>query len=308
MPTPITTAAASHWRACTAAGYSNMAKGFGTNVGYATNGGSDTAAFFDSPGNDTYYAYADYNKSGKSLAGMFGSGVFQFGQRLRHERRAIRPPAAATRPSSSTRPATTRSMPTRITTRAASPWRAWHRQPGIPIRPAVSPPTWPFRPTAAAIRPNSSTRPATTRSMPTRITTRAGSPWRACPGPAIPISASGFGTNVGLFDRRRQRHGRIVRLARQRHVLCLRELQPERQAVGGDERQRVCQHGQRLRHQHRLCDQRQQRYGLLLRRAGQRHFLRLRGLQQQRPDAGGHVRQRVFQHDPGLRHECRLLG
>ena len=54
-------------------GYSNAASGFGTNVGYSTNGGSDTAAFFDSPGNDTFYAYADYNKSGTPLAGMYGS-------------------------------------------------------------------------------------------------------------------------------------------------------------------------------------------------------------------------------------------
>ncbi len=55
-------------------GYFNAANGFGSNVGYSTGGGSDTAVFFDSPGNDTFYAYADYNKSGKPLAGMAGSG------------------------------------------------------------------------------------------------------------------------------------------------------------------------------------------------------------------------------------------
>ena len=54
-------------------GYANSASGFGTNVGYATGGGSDTAYFYDSPGNDTYYAYADYDNSGEPLAGMFGS-------------------------------------------------------------------------------------------------------------------------------------------------------------------------------------------------------------------------------------------
>ena len=57
-------------------GYCNLASGFGTNVGYATNGGSDTASLFDSPGNDTYYACADYNQSGKSLSGMFGGGYY----------------------------------------------------------------------------------------------------------------------------------------------------------------------------------------------------------------------------------------
>ena len=54
-------------------GYSNSAKGFATNVGTATNGGSDAAEFFDSPGNDTFYAYANYQNSGQTLAGMYGS-------------------------------------------------------------------------------------------------------------------------------------------------------------------------------------------------------------------------------------------
>jgi hypothetical protein len=54
-------------------GYSNSAKGFLTNAGYSTNGGSDTASFFDSPGNDTFYSYADYNGTGKQLSGMLGS-------------------------------------------------------------------------------------------------------------------------------------------------------------------------------------------------------------------------------------------
>ena len=53
-------------------GYSNSASGFGTNIGISTNGGSDTASFYDSPGNDNFYAYADYNNSGKPLAGMYG--------------------------------------------------------------------------------------------------------------------------------------------------------------------------------------------------------------------------------------------
>ena len=53
--------------------YSNMANGFATNVGYSSNGGSDTATFFDAAGNATFFAYADYNGSGRSLAGMNGS-------------------------------------------------------------------------------------------------------------------------------------------------------------------------------------------------------------------------------------------
>ena len=58
-------------------GFSNSATGFGTNVGYATNGGSDTDYFYDSTGNDVYYAYADYNNTGKPSSGMYGSyGTF----------------------------------------------------------------------------------------------------------------------------------------------------------------------------------------------------------------------------------------
>ncbi len=58
-------------------GYSNAASGFGTNIGTNLGGSaaaaSDTAIFFDSPGNDTYYAFANYDKSGQTLAGMYGS-------------------------------------------------------------------------------------------------------------------------------------------------------------------------------------------------------------------------------------------
>ena len=50
-------------------GYSNSASGFGTNVGYSTNGGNDMAVFFDSPGNDTFYAYADYNRQRPAIGG-----------------------------------------------------------------------------------------------------------------------------------------------------------------------------------------------------------------------------------------------
>jgi hypothetical protein len=56
-------------------GYSNSASGFGTNISYSNAGGSDTAVFFGSPsGGDSFYAYADYNQGGQSLAGMYGGG------------------------------------------------------------------------------------------------------------------------------------------------------------------------------------------------------------------------------------------
>jgi hypothetical protein len=53
-------------------GYADSASGFSTNVGYAVNGGSDAAYLFDSPGSNTYTAYADYNNGGKPLASMSG--------------------------------------------------------------------------------------------------------------------------------------------------------------------------------------------------------------------------------------------
>ena len=99
-------------------GYTNSASGFATNVGYSINGGSDTAAFFDSPASDTFYSYADYDNSGQPLAGMYGSY-----------------------------------------------------------------------------------------------------------GGGYTNSASGFATQRRLRDQRRQRYGRILRLAGQQHVLCLRGLQ-----------------------------------------------------------------------------------
>ena len=55
-------------------GYCNLASGFGSNVGYSTSGSTDTAEFFDSAGNATFYAYANYNNSGQPLAGMYGAG------------------------------------------------------------------------------------------------------------------------------------------------------------------------------------------------------------------------------------------
>ena len=53
-------------------GYSNVANGFSTNIGYSNHAG-DVAYFYGSTGSDTFYANADYNSSGVHTAGMLGS-------------------------------------------------------------------------------------------------------------------------------------------------------------------------------------------------------------------------------------------
>ena len=134
--------------------YSNSASGFGTNIGNSTSGGSDMAGFFDSPGNDTFYAYTDYNNSGQQLAGMYGSY-----------------------------------------------------------------------------------------------------------GGGYSNSAKGFATNVGFSTNGGSDTAALLRLAGQRHILCLRGLQQQRPAIGGHVRQlrrRLFQLGQRLRHCPRIFDQRRQ--------------------------------------------------
>ena len=224
MPTPITTTAASRRRACTAGGgFANSASGFGTNVGYATNGGSDTAYFFDSPGNDTFYAYADYATSGKPSAGMYGGlrrRICQLGQRFRHERRLC--DQRRQRYGLLLRFAGQRHVlclrRLRQQRQAVRPACTAAMAAGMPIRPAASPRTSAIRPTAAAIRPISTTRRGATRSTPMPITATTGRP------------------SAGMF---------------------------------GGYRWRVCRIGQRLRHERRLCDRRRQRHGLFLRLAGQ---------------------------------------
>ena len=73
--------------------YGNAAIGFATNIGYATKAGSDISYLFASPGNDTYYAYADYNNSGAGGGDVWQLRglrlVCQRGQRLRHQRRLL---------------------------------------------------------------------------------------------------------------------------------------------------------------------------------------------------------------------------
>ena len=63
--------------------YTFSATGFSTNLAYSTNGSSnDTASFYDSPGNDTFYGYADYNNGGQQLGGMYGSYTLSNGTTL----------------------------------------------------------------------------------------------------------------------------------------------------------------------------------------------------------------------------------
>ena len=70
--------------------YSNSASGFGTNVGYSTDGGSDTAYFYDSPGNDTFYCVRRLQQQRQAVGRhvrQLRRRLFQLGQRLRHQRR-----------------------------------------------------------------------------------------------------------------------------------------------------------------------------------------------------------------------------
>ena len=264
----------------------------------------------------TFYAYADYNKQRPAVGRHARRRVFRLGQGLWHQRRDF-PSRRRQRYGRLLRLAGQRHLLClRGYKAAASSRRACTAATAaaIPTRPTVSAPTSHTRPTAAAIRPNSSIRRATTRSMPTRITTRAASIWRACYGSygsGYSNSASGFATNVALLDQRRQRYGRILRLAGQRHVLCLRGLQQQRPALagmygsyGGGYSNSASGFGTNVA----ILDQRRQRYGRILRLAGQRHVLCLRELQQERPDVGRHVRQlrrRLFQFGQRLRHHGR---
>src|SRR5208282_779224 len=59
--------------------YTNSASGFGTNVGNSSNGGTDLAQFYGTSGNNTFYAYADYNNTNTQLAGMYGAGYSNSG-------------------------------------------------------------------------------------------------------------------------------------------------------------------------------------------------------------------------------------
>ena len=172
---------------------------------------SDTAQFFDSPGNDTFYVYSDYNNSGPA-AGMYGVARWPIWLRLIRPAASarispMRPTAAVTRPISSIRRACSLpTMPTPITAPAASRRRACTAATAassMPTRPPASPRTSGIRPMPAAIRPISTTRPATTRTTPTRTAAAApaagmyggvsGTPGL---GGGYANSASGFATNL----------------------------------------------------------------------------------------------------------------
>ena len=275
---------------------------------HANGHAGDTAQFFDSPGNDTFYAYADYNNSGQPLAGMVRQRVFQLGQRLRHQHRLF--DQRRQRYGLFLRFAGQRHV---LCLRGLQQQRQAlgghvRQHAAIPTRPAASPPTSPIRPTAAAIRPCSSTRRATTRTMPTRITTTAASPWPACTayGGGYSNSASGFGRTSDIRPTAAAiRPCSSTRRATTRSMptrITTTAASPWRAWSGSG----VFQFGQRLRHERRLFDQRRQRYGRVLRFAGQRHVLCLRRLQQQRPALGRHVRHRLFQFGQRFRHQRRI--
>ena len=107
--------------------YTNSAIGFSNNFAHAINKGSDTAQFYDSPGNDTFYAYADYLNGGQPLAGMYGSytGFGNYSNAASGFSASIgySNNGGSDGTCFSTRRAATRFPPTRITRPAASPWR-----------------------------------------------------------------------------------------------------------------------------------------------------------------------------------------
>ena len=237
------------WRACTGtAATSNSASGFGTNVGYSTNGGSDTAVFFDSPGNDTFYAYADYNNSGTAVGGhvrQLRRRLYQRGQRLRHE--------------------------FAYSINGGSDTAAFFDSPG--------------NDTFYAYADYNNSGKQSAGMVGTRR-------WYS-------NSASGFGTNLAYATNGGSDTAAFFDSPGNDTFYAYGDYNNSGSA-GRHVRQlrRLFQCGQRLRHQHRLCDQRRQRYGQVLRLAGQRHVLCLRRLQQQRPTVGRHVRQlrrRLFQ-------------
>ena len=206
----------------------------------------DTAQFYDSPGNDTFYAYADYNSSGEHVRGHGGQRIFQLGQRLRHERRPIRPTAARIRPyfydspgndtfyayadyNSSGKPAAgmygqLRQLRQRLCQRGQ---RLRHERRLL-------------RPTAAAIRPISTIRRATTPTLPTPITTAAGKPSAGMTGSyggGYSNSASGFGTNVGYSSNGGSDTAYFYDSPGSNTFYAYADYQRQRPAVGGDVRQ-----------------------------------------------------------------------
>ena len=185
-------------------GYANSAGGFATNVAFATpgNGSNDTAYFYDSPGNDTYYAYADFiapTSTGRRRAcsaatppaaarAAFPMPTWPTALRPAWAMRATAAPmrpistvrraaaATVTRTTLTPTPRTAASAGRRrgCTAATAPPPAASAARSPTPTRPTASPRTWGRRTTPPTTRPISTVRrarsAAATRTMPTAIT------------------------------------------------------------------------------------------------------------------------------------------
>jgi hypothetical protein len=152
------------------AGYTVNVAGMASIVAIGHSG--DTAQFFDAADNDTFYAYADYDPSGKQLAGMYGPGYSDaasgFGTNI--------------------------GTNVGTASEGASDMAGFFDSPGnaadTPTRPRALARTSDSRPTAAAIWPFSTTRWATPPTMHTPITLAAANNWPVCSAtdrPQLPL-------------------------------------------------------------------------------------------------------------------------
>ena len=292
-------------------GYSNSASGFGTNVGYSTDGGNDTASVLRLAGQRHVLCLRGLQQQRRAVGGhvrQLRRRLFQRGQRLRHATSAMRPTAAAIRPCSTTRRATTRSMPTRTYNNSGKPLGGHVRGSGYSNAASgfatnVGYSTNGGSDTAvffdspgnntfyAYADYNNSGKPLAGMSGSRRIPTR----------PAVSPPTSAMRPTAATIRP-------LLRLAGQRHVLCLRGLQataaqPLAGMYGGSGYSNSANgFGTNVAYSTNGGSD----TAVILRLAGQQHVLCLRGLQQQQPAVGGHVRQRLFQCGQRLRHEHRL--
>ena len=184
-------------------GYFNSASGFGINLAYSTKGGSDTSIFYDSPGNDEFYAYADYwydtaRQNWPACAAAMAAAT-AIRPRTLPPTLGILSTAGPMRRRYTARRKAIRSLPSPIIT--ANHWQAWRE--GIAaatrIRPSASPSTRAMRWPAAWGWPYSTTRPITILSSlaPSYNTSGlASAGMYGTFGGGYSNSAIGFGTNV----------------------------------------------------------------------------------------------------------------
>ena len=270
-------------------GYSDWASGFSTNLAYATSGGSDTAVFVDSPGNDLFYACPDYNNSGKPLAGMYGSygGGYSNRPAASAPTSAIQPTAAAIRPCFFDSPGNDTFYAYADYNSSGKPLAGMYGSYGNGYSNMAS-----GFGTNVAYATDGGSDTALFFDSPGNDVFYAYADYNNS-GKQLAGMYGSYGggyLQLGqrfrheprLRDRGRQRYGRVLRLAGQRRVLCLRRLQQQRQATGGHVRQlrrRLFQLGRWVQHQRCLRGQRRQRHGRVFRLAGQRRVLCLRRLQ-----------------------------